>query len=149
VVCVGCPDILPHQVDEPVNDQHLGVTLHDVVSRAQVPWTVIDDRVVVCSADGGLSAALDPVSSVLWRCLDQTSPLGDVIADVAEAFEVAPHDAAAAFGPVVSSWRAAGLVDVTCTDRYGTEGVLSEVVGETIVGDTRRTRRRLMPPPDG
>lgn len=81
-----------------------------VLRRTAASWALVDGRVVARSADTSLAVALDPVSSVVWRCLDGVSALGDVLLDVAEAFAVPTQRAIEELIPVVGSWLAAGLV---------------------------------------
>ena len=97
--------------------------------RRTAAWTLVEDRVVVRARD--LAVALDPVSSVVWRCLDGESPVGDVVADVADAFGVPASEALASILPVLGSWLDVGMV------------------GDDADGQDSRARRALVPPPDG
>jgi hypothetical protein len=81
-----------------------------VLRRTAASWALVDGRVVARSAGTSLAVALDPVSSVVWRCLDGVSTLAEVVADVAEAFAVPAEHAIDELVPVVESWRAEGLV---------------------------------------
>jgi hypothetical protein len=110
-----------------------------VVRRAAGSWALVDERVVVRASHTSFAVALDPVSSVVWRCLDGTSALGDVLADVADAFEVPVRRAADELIPVVASWTAQGLVDL----------VGSAADQDDEAQERGRRWRRLVDPPNG
>lgn len=114
-----------------------------VVRRAAGSWSLVDERVVVRSARTDLAVALDPVSSVLWRCLDGASALGDLFDDIADAFGVPVQRATTELTPVVESWWAEGLVALPAVGAaagadVGTSGSTHEL--------GRRWRRLVDPP---
>jgi hypothetical protein len=115
-----------------------------VVRRAAGSWSLVDERVVVRSASTGLAVVLDPVSSVLWRCLDGASALGDVVADMADAFGVPAQRAAAELLPVVESWWAEGLVGLAPSG--ASAGTDAEPSGSN--HELGRRWRRLVDPPN-
>lgn len=99
---------------------------------------------MVRSARTDLAVALDPVSSVLWRCLDGVSALGDVFADIADAFGVPTHRATSELTPVVESWWAEGLVDLSSTS--ASSG--ADVDTSASAHELGRRWRRLVDPPN-
>jgi hypothetical protein len=124
------------------DDEDGQVDLDSVVRHTAGSWSVVDERVVVRSSSTQVTCALDPVSSVVWRCLDGASTLGDVLEDIADAFAVPVQRATAEMIPVVRSWVAAGLVDLA--------GAATPTLDHSAsVREEGRRWRHLVDPPNG
>jgi hypothetical protein len=123
-----------------------GRTVGDLLGVALVhsaaSWAIVDERVVARSGRSSLAVALDPVSSVVWRCLDGVSPLADVLADVADAFAVPVDRAIDELVPVVTSWLDEGLVDVAA------DHAADDAADDAADGERGRRWRRLVDPPN-
>lgn len=119
--------------------------IDSVVVPAQVAWLPIDDQVVVHRPGARRGYALDPSASILWRCLDGDSTIGDVLADVADVAGVPLAVVTADSLPVVQSWLAAGIAMVLdpAANEHAPE---HEHEHEHEHG---RRWRRLLPPPNG
>lgn len=58
--------------------------------RAGVDAADLDGEVIVFDTDSGELHRLDPIGSVVWRCIDGESTVDDLVADLAAAFSVDP-----------------------------------------------------------
>ena len=88
---------------------------------------------------------LDPMSAVLWQCLDGISPLTVVFDDIATAFGVSPQQVAADCLPVVDSWLLAAIA----TDAaLAAPQPFVDVPVASAPPTSGRTWRRLVDPPN-
>lgn len=111
-----------------------------VVARADVAWAVAGNEAVVRVPATGSTHALDPSAALLWQCLDGTSPLRLVFADLAEAFGADPTLVAADCLPVLASWIDAGIAIEVADPTAAPAPLPAEPV--------LRTWRRLVDPPN-
>jgi len=72
-------------------------------------WLEVHDEVVVYLTTTDTCFVLNPASALVWRCLDGESTIGEILADVAEVFAVAPTTVTADFLPVVAQWVRDGI----------------------------------------
>lgn len=81
------------------------VTLAAVLRRApDVLSTEIADELVLYRPSDAVSYVFNRVAGLVWQCFDGESPLGDILADVAEVFGVESQQVADDFLPVVAGW---------------------------------------------
>lgn len=76
-----------------------------------VAWVAIGDEVVVYRAAGAASLVLNSTAGLLWQCLDRTSPLTDILDDLAEAFRAERDQVEKDCLPVLRTWLAEHLVE--------------------------------------
>ena len=75
-----------------------------------IAWVAIGEEVVVHRVSPPSSFVLNSVAGLLWRCLDGVSPLGDIFADMAEAFGVDVDEVERDCIPVATVWNHQHLV---------------------------------------
>lgn len=78
---------------------------------AGVGWVTIGDEVVVHRVDIGRSLVLDSNAGLLWKCLDGTSRLGEILDDIADAFGVDRAEVEDSCAPIVETWLADKVVE--------------------------------------
>lgn len=78
---------------------------------AGVASVTLGDEVVVYRVAPPDSFVLNATAGLLWQCFDGTSPLGDILADLADAFGVDRADVEKDCLPIVSTWLAHHLVE--------------------------------------
>lgn len=111
-----------------------------VLAHGAVRWALAGTEAVVQMPALAATHLLDPAATVLWQCLDGTSPLGEIFADMAEVFGVQPAVVERDCLPVVRSWFQAGIVVVPGSNAPPAERPAA-------VTDGGRTWRRLVDPP--
>ncbi len=92
-----------HDHDGPVRSE-------EVLAHGPVQWASAGTEIVLHVPVLGATAVLDPTSALLWQCLDGVTPLAELFADLADAFEVPTEQVAADCLPAVQSWLASGAV---------------------------------------
>lgn len=80
-------------------------------TRSDVAWVVLGDELVVHRVTPPASFVLNAVAGLLWRCLDGTGSLADVLSDIADAFEVDLERVERDCLPVVDTWLRQRLVE--------------------------------------
>ena len=118
--------------------------LSAVVSRAAVAWAPVGAEVVVRSDLTRSTFVLDPVSAVLWQCLDTSSPLAEVLTDIADGFGVPFETAVADCVPAVRSWIEAGIAVDLSLPTLAEQG--PRMLAEHDDESGRRWRRLVDPP---
>lgn len=71
----------------------------------------IGDEVVIYRVAGAASLVLSNTAGLLWQCLDGTSPLADILDDLAEAFRAERMAVERDCLPVLRRWLAENLVE--------------------------------------
>jgi hypothetical protein len=79
--------------------------------RDDVAWVTVLDEVVVYEPERAVSYVLSPTAALVWRCLDGHSTLGEIIDDVAAAFEVEHGRVSEEVLAVTGRWADAGFVE--------------------------------------
>lgn len=78
---------------------------------AGVAWAAIGDEIVLYRVADAASLVLNSTAGLLWQCLDSTSPLTDILDDLADAFGADRAEVEKDCVPVVSRWLAQHLVE--------------------------------------
>jgi hypothetical protein len=78
---------------------------------AGVAWVAIANEIVLYRVAGPASLVLNPTAGLLWQCLDGTSPLTDILDDLADAFGADRTEVERDCVPIVSAWLAEKLVE--------------------------------------
>lgn len=102
-------DSLPLDEDAPWQDVDADNVLRVVPDAASV---LVEDDTVVFDVSSRTAHILDPLAGLFWRCVNGTDSVGVIVADLAEAIDVAPAKLVADLLPVASSWLTDGLVEV-------------------------------------
>jgi len=113
--------VLPDGMTEiPVTDADYDLALRDLPEVAladvfrqgpRVIWAEVDTEIVLYQLDSDTSFVLNPTSAIAWRCLDGTSPLGEILADIAGAFGVEAQQVENDFTPIMAGWMLDDLVE--------------------------------------
>ncbi len=110
---VGAIDELPvdYVLEQPVRELP-EVALADVHRHtAGVVWQEVGGEVVVYHIGSDTSYVLNPTSALAWQCFDGESTLGEILADIADVFDVELATVEADFVPIVAGWMLDDLVE--------------------------------------
>ena len=86
-------------------------TARVIAPAAGVVWVPIGDEVVLYRVVGAASLVLNSTAGLLWQCLDGTSPLVEILDDLAATFAADREEIEKDCLPVVSRWLAEHLVE--------------------------------------
>lgn len=76
-----------------------------------VAWVPIGDEVVVYRASDAASLVLNTTAGLLWQCLDETSPLTEILDDLADVFGADRSQVEEDCIPVLKTWLAENLLE--------------------------------------
>lgn len=79
--------------------------------RSDVAWVEIDGEVVVYDAASASSYLLNPTAGLIWSSLDGTGTLGEIAADLAEAFGADPEQVIVDVIAAVVDFAGKGLIE--------------------------------------
>lgn len=106
--------VLPDGVSEiPITDADYDLTLRDLPDVAptdvlrhgsRVISVDVEHEVVLYQLDTDTSFVLNPSSAIAWRCLDGESQVGEILADIADAFGVPFEVIEQDFLPIFAAW---------------------------------------------
>jgi hypothetical protein len=95
-----------------VNTDTPEVRVTAVLGRtAGVAWVAIGDEIVLYRAADAASLVLNSTAGLLWQCLDGSSRLTEIFADLADAFGADRAEVEKDCVPVLSRWLAEQLVE--------------------------------------
>jgi PqqD family protein of HPr-rel-A system len=57
-------------------------------ARSYIASAILDGEAVIYDEESGSVHLLNPTATMLWQCFDGTGTLGDLIADICEAFHL-------------------------------------------------------------
>jgi len=84
-----------------------------VKAREDVPCVVLDGQAVVYDRGEDRLLLLDAIATVVWQCCDGEGSVGEIVADLAEAFRanvaVVERDVVA----LLSDWAERGLLELS------------------------------------
>ena len=89
--------------------------------RSDVAWVEIDGEVVVYDAASASSYLLNPTGGLVWSALDGTGTLGEIAADLADAFGADPEQVAVDVIAVVVDFAGKGLIEGSTETQAGDE----------------------------
>lgn len=106
--------VLPDGVSEmPITDADYDLTLRDLPAvaltdvlrhAARVVSVDVEHEIVLYQLDTDTSFVLNPTSAIAWRCLDGESQVGEILADIADAFGVSTEQVEHDFLPILAAW---------------------------------------------
>ena len=79
--------------------------------RSDVAWVEIDGEVVVYDAARASSYLLNPTGGLIWSALDGTGTLGEIAADLADAFGADPEQVIVDVIAAVVDFAGKGLIE--------------------------------------
>jgi len=124
-------------------------SVHDVLQHGDVAWAPAGPEAVVFQPMLRVARVLDPTATLLWQCLDGESTLGEVFADLADAFAVPPERVAADCLPVIDAWLSARMATPAVRMATPAVEVTPADAADGRAADVGRPGHRyLLPPPD-
>lgn len=113
--------VLPDGVSEiPITDVDYDLTLRDLPDVAltdvlrqggRVISVDVEQEIVLYQLDSDTSFVLNPTSAIAWRCLDGENPVGEILADIADAFGVPAEQVEHDFLPILAAWMLDNLAE--------------------------------------
>jgi len=79
--------------------------------RSDVAWVEIDGEVVVYDAASASSYLLNPTAGLIWSALDGAGTLGEIAADLADAFDAEPEQVIVDVIVAVADFAGKGLIE--------------------------------------
>lgn len=75
-----------------------------------VAWCEVDGELVIYDVRSRTAHVVNETAGLLWQCMDGEGTVSEIFADVADAFGLPLQTVELDFVPVISEWKAAGLV---------------------------------------
>lgn len=102
-----------------MTEEHPAPSVDEAFVAARNPevcWVTLDGKVLVYDPQRESIHLLSPSAATIWRLLDGVDPLGEISADLAEAYSLDPEAMLADVFSTVRALAHQGLIDATRPD---------------------------------